>query len=652
MKKNVFFVLFLSVILVVSVSAQTHISVPLGHPIYLVLEQAQVRGLCGILPAAKPYSRAKVISCINEILERNGSRRFGRLSEAEIEILENFIKTINPERKKFDYLRGTVSWERLSKKNYYFSAEFGFGADFIFAGGYYPVAGGFKNEKDDSYFSDANHPASGDVYGDLTFLPSISFYGDLGKRFSYGLTLSGFIGKSPRVKLGTYEILDLQNTDKDDENNQAQMRIGRITTRSGPLAYFPYTYKKRWDGFIFPTGNVSHTGLSAWPDDYSIGYSLMSELAGEFFDGAFTYRLARLDREWSGMTTNGSLILNQSAQPFLAIETVINPFEWFSISALTGFLEFHNAIGEKNDAREKESSETFQNIFSIVQLEVNYKYFSVGIGSSVVWPKRFELGYISPVTENFLYQNNIGDFDNMALFLNVQLLYPGIGNIWFAMYLDELKFGVNPFTYDRSMFSYQVGGSFHIPWIPFTSLKISYTKIDPYNYTHSRLRTPWHTHYMEQNYVNFGSSLGHYIPPNSDELLIRFETIPVPQSMFSFQYQMIRHGADYGDRAVDGSSLWSELPIGGFRDDIRKYFLRDGAYQWMHIFKLGGEYSFTSLKAPLKIIVEMGVVYSYFTDIDGKVNTEPKRYERINTPQYPNSVYLIGMIGIQIFPKF
>jgi len=291
-------------------------------------------------------------------------------------------------------------------------------------------------------------------------------------------------------------------------------------------------------------------------------------------------------------------------------------------------------------------------------LEANIKRFlNISVGSSVVWPKRFELGYLFPFAENFMYQNNIGDFDNIALFLNAQLQYPGIGRLWFSFSLDELNLQNirSMFEMDRMMYIFQLGGAFQIPWLSFASISMSYTKNEPYNYTHPRIWTPWNkSTQMEQNYINAGKSLGHYLPPNADEFLIRFEMMPVTHCMVSLQYQMIRHGAQYGDRAVDGSSLYSEL--NGDRNKspaLKKFFLRDGAYQWMHILKVRGEYSFAWLKGPVKLFAEIGGVFSYFTDIEGAANSGKRgNYSVINTPQYPHSLSLHGIIGVQIFPKF
>jgi hypothetical protein len=643
------FILFVNL----SITAQTHISVPLENPVYIVIEQAQIRGLCGFLPSAKPYSRAMILRIIDEILESDPVHELAKLKDTERNILEQFRKDFSPERSGFNLARGTISSEH-TWDGIYFSSEFGFGLDFDFGASYYSFAGGYSyTNSDGPLFKDAEHPASGDSFIDFSIIPSISFLGDLGKSASYGFTLAGFVGKSPRAILGQYESTPWITLGKTTPYDYDNTHYQSYPVRSEPLAYFPYTYKKKWDAFVFPATDVGNSGMSAWPEDVSLGYSMLPEISGALFNGHLMYRFARLDREWASPINNGSLVLNQSAQPFLAFETVIAPFEWISFSSLTGVLEYNNAIGTNNDARSSEASATFQNAFSIVMLELSHKkYYKVSLGSSAVWLKRFELGYAYPLAENYLYQNNVGDFDNLALFLNFEGQYPaGLGKIWLSTYIDEISLESDLEEKDRTMFAAQLGSLIYIPWLPFASVTLSYTKIEPYNYSHTRTETPWYgDNLMETNYVNFGKSLGHYLPPNSDEILFRIQTIPVPRGLFLLQYQMIRHGADYGDRAVDGSNLWSELRRKD-RSSMLKYFLHDGAYQWMHIFKLGGEYSFTGNKLPIKLLCEIGLVYSYFTDSDSELGTSGE-ITIINTPQYPHSLCFIGFVGIKLFPKF
>jgi hypothetical protein len=655
--KKCFIVCSLLVVFPFFLSAQSHLSVPLGEPVYHVIEQAQLRGLCGFLPNVKPYSRDKVLSIIEEILNNNETLKLGRLTEQEQAILEQFRQTYNPNKKGIDLTRGTYSVDHVWH-DIYFSGELGFGLDLGFSGAYYAKAGGFQSparenpeNPDKIIFPGANHPDSGDFYNGIDSWIYVSFKGDLGRKASYGLGIQGGFFKSPRAVLGEYNTFyeGYPTVNDDDPARFNQL----ITTYSEPLTYFPYTYKKNWDGSVWYTSKVDNAGHEEWPEALSIGYSMIPELAGAGLNGHVFYRFARVDREWSGMTSNGSLVLNQSAQPFFAAELTITPFTWISFSGLAGILE-HSAIGIKDSAR------TFQNAFSINMLEVNIKnYFHIDFGSSAVWPKRFELGYLFPLVDKFLYQNNIGDFDNMALFLNLQGQYPGLGKLWFSFFMDEVNTEGGFFEKSRQMYSYQFGGSFHIPLLSFTSVTLSYTKVEPYTYTHTREDVPWYgTLPMETNYVNNGRPLGYYIPPNSDEILVRFDTMPAPRSKVSLQYQLIRHGADYGSRAVGGSSFWSELDPDE-RSDIKKYFLHDGAYQWMHIFKVGGEYSFSGFKIPVKLFCELGGVYSYFTDIDNSIPANAgipnmgsrHPYSIINKPEYPHSISFIMFLGVKVFPK-
>jgi hypothetical protein len=208
------------------------------------------------------------------------------------------------------------------------------------------------------------------------------------------------------------------------------------------------------------------------------------------------------------------------------------------------------------------------------------------------------------------------------------------------------------------MFAFQAGTTVAVLPLPFAFIKLTYTKIEPYCYTHNRNFNPWYnddngSRPMETAYTNNGVGIGYYLPPNSDELLLRFETMTRSGAAAHFQYQMIRRGADFGPSAVDGSSYSAELDPEG-RDDkpvLKKHFLRDGAYQWFHILKTGAEY--TLKKLPLTLYAETGVVFSYFTNIDGPANQgDSSQYHIIDEAPYIQSTNFILTLGIKLFPDF
>ena len=604
-----------------SVLAQTHVSVPLENQVYYILEQAQARGLCGPLSSVKPYTRNTVLRAIGEIL----SAESGALRGAERDILEQYQKTFSKPEKGFDLRRGAYYNETaLGAGGLLLSVDAGASVNVEGSAGLYPSSKDYKFGTEDwvKLFVD----------------------GDIGNRVSYYFSAEGGLMLAPRALLGTYNTYYAGFEAGEDEAGEYVNR--EINAYSEPLTHFPYTYKKRWDGSVYFPKELS--SYNSWPDSIAGGYNLYSELSGSFLNESLFLRLGRLSREWGAPSAGSSLALNQAARPFLGIEAEFRPFSWFGISTLTGVLEYFNTEGIKT------SSMNFQNVFSISQLQFNYKnYFSLDVGEGVIWAKRFELGYLSPITNSFFYQNNIGDFDNMVMFATLKAQYPGIGNLWFSLFLDEASLVVPSFfEQDRTMLAIQAGAVFALPFLSFSSVKVTYSKINPYCYTHNRNFNPWYSALpMETSYMNNGAGLGYYLPPNSDEILVQFKTMPVKTVAARLQYQLIRHGADFGPGAVDGSSLLSELDPGG-RDTkavLKRYFLHDGAYQWMHVVKLGAEW--TPAKLPLSLYCEAGTVISYFTNTEKPANSGASYpYSVIDTAEYQKSTGIIASFGLRLFP--
>jgi hypothetical protein len=600
-------------------------------PVYYVLEMAELRGLCEPLPVVKPYSRSVIIQTVNEILSHEAAVG---LNAVERQILENARERFGrAPRIGFNWLRGVYHLEPQNRKGEsFFSGDIGISFKTL-------VAGGVLIE------------ANADEVGTDTWGTGYT-NGDIGSHFSFDFGFSVGLIRAP-VSSNGEDPDDLYNTYYPGYNNttaESPYINQKIETTGQPTVFFPYTFRKNWDAFVFGSGGTSAGTREKWPQRRGLGYSIQSELSGELFDNALTIRAGRMRREWAAMAEGSSLVFNSHAQPFLGIEATFRPVYWFSLSTLAGVLEYYNSDGLG-------SAWNSQNAFSIGQMELNTKnYFHFDIGTSVVWPKRFELGYLYPLASNFFYQNNIGDFDNLAAYFNVKGRYPGLGSIWFSFLADEIDVGgLSKLTsLDRQMFAFQGGVSFAVPGLSFSSVRISYTKIEPYTYTHQRIFAPWYdggdpsetdlvkaaSKAIETSYTNNGVGLGYYLPPNSDEILVRFETRPAVRAKAHAQYQMIRHGADHGGNQVDGSSYLSELDPSGrdSKPELKKDFLHDGAYQWMHVGKVGLEYTLDGL--PITTFLEGGFVYSYYTN-----------YESAYKAQYPTLTSIILTLGFQVFPR-
>jgi len=599
--------------------SQNHVSVHLDSQIYHILEQAETRGLCSPLPGSKPYTQNIIVKTIKEILYSDNA---GKLRSAERIILEQYLDKYAKPDAGINWQKGAWYAEApVGNSDIFLSANAGVSADIEGSAGLYPAS--------------AEHHFGTEVWAHAYLK------GDIGNYVSYGFIGEGGLMKVPRTILGK------GNTYYESFESHGEYQNQDLTVVSEPLAHFPYSYKKRWDGSVFFLNKLS--SLEYWPEEIAGGYGLQAELTASFFDDRLMMRMGRMSHEWGSTPLCRSLAFNKMARPFFGIEAGFNPFSWFSIASLTGALEYYNTKGEK------ESSKTFQNFYSLTMLQFRYKnYLFFDFIDAVVWPKRFELGYMAPIISNFFYQNNIGDFDNMAITLNLKAQYPGLGNIWFSLFIDEVDINTRLFELDRSMLAMQAGAIVSLPFLAFSSITLSYTKVNPYCYGHNRNFNPWYGNLiMETAYINNGVSLGHYIPPNSDELLIGFKTMPAKNLAAHLQYQMIRHGASYGSGEVDGSSLLSELDPSGRSTNaiLTRYFLQDGAYQWMHIIRMGAEWNLPRL--PVVLFGEAGTIISYFTNIAEQANItgEPHPYSIIDTPEYPKSTGFVVTLGVRIFPR-
>jgi hypothetical protein len=369
----------------------------------------------------------------------------------------------------------------------------------------------------------------------------------------------------------------------------------------------------------FASWNINPTAYVGWPDDPAFNYGLEAELNGSFFGQSLHLRLGRIRRGWGRDSGEASLFINAHANPFTALEGTILLLPWLNISFLGGALEHFD---ENN---QWPNNKPFTNVLSAAQIEFNpFMYFHLSIGGAAT----------------LLNQ------PNTAFFSDIELRMPGIFTLWWSLFIDRLNSSSEDFySMNGNSYAYQAGIKTLVYWLPLAAFTLRYTRIQPYCYTAER-DSP------DSAFISGGESLGYYLPPNSDELLLRFESMLFPAIKTHVQFQMIRHGVDYGHGAVSGSSLYDTLE----RDYSAKYFLDDGVYQWDHIIKLGGS---CSLKAggghggatgvPLSIYAEAGLVITSFTiNGDAGVGNEAGN-EPFSDSVYQPDTYFTFSIGFRLF---
>ena len=651
---------FIFLILSIFSFAQKNTSVPLTDDIYQILDYYQIKGLLSPMGGAKPYTLARIYDCIDEIMASKD-----KISDKEFEYLEDFKTKYEADYDKKNWLGHCALKNDSEKLPVSFLYDFSTEAS---------ASGGVYNNSDFNSMG-------------FDFIISFDFKGDVTKNLSYSMHNFFDLSKMPLYECSadeakTYEskspyligyywyddgVSDFCNgeykkdsegiylTDDESGDKIKYEVVERTVRKYRNNNYLPYAYHKPWAGQFYYVSNLSASGLEGWAMETGISGGTEAEIRASLFSNKINLGIGRTRKEWAGMDNGSSLVLNAYAQPFFEADQSLELFPWLHFSTLVGILEYPNQdYINKNAfsaASGSDEASIFQNAFSINMLDLDWKYVHLDLGSTVVWPKRFELGYMFPLLFYVEYQNHIGDYDNMSLFADLKLRYPGLGSVWGSIYMDEINVLSNWLKNTRVMYAAQAGAKFALPFLPSSTISMRYTKVEPYCYTHHSINyTPWYNHYLSESYTNNGECLGYYLDPNSDELFLRLDSMFTKSTKGFFQYQFVRHGADYGSQQVPGSSLYSEMPVKN-RDELRKYFLHDGAYNWMHILNFGVKHSSKTkeFKLPFELSANMGFLYSYYTLIDSDDYTRSDYgnngncrnvsfstpYEKVDTDEYP-----------------
>jgi len=594
-----FILIFIVLILTVSaVQAQQHNSVPLDHQAYTLIELGVIRGAVTPPTAVKPWSEYVIKQKLSEMAD-NPQDIF---SARELDIINSALKSFD--RKKGFSLADGRYYSEKAVGSHTFTFDAGINWDSFFAASLLKPA-----------IATVNRGA-------------VNVAGDMGAHLSWDFTIGGGFLVIDRKALGTRPNPPYIDLEPDPSES---------TVYSVP-AYFPYTFTKPHDASVFPPDKLS--GNTAWPDKFSFFYEMLGELNTSFFDNRLHLRFGRMSRDWGPAENGASLFLNAAARPFTAVEGTAIPLDWLKFSFLTGSLEY------MNNGSQRPGAEAFQNMLSLAMLEIDTgRHFHLDFGSSAIYAKRPELGYFFPLSSNYSHQNNIGDFDNLAIFADIEVRFLRL-KIWGSLFIDEIALeSDNFFNHNQNKYAYQGGVKTDVKWLPFGAFTLRYTKVEPYCYTHEYRETPWNSAPVDASYLNDGQSIGSYLPPNSDELLLKLETMPFLGFRAHIQYQMIRHGADWGSRRVPGSSLWDKTENAA----VEKYFLRDGVYQWDHVIKLGAAYTLKTFNIPVSFFAETGVVITRFTDSDVEIGKEGN-YSPIDTAMYRAGNHFILSLGVRIFP--
>jgi len=394
--------------------------------------------------------------------------------------------------------------------------------------------------------------------------------------------------------------------------------------------YLPYQFTKEWDTTHIWFGNPRNSdGTLDYP---TASYDIREDIAAESENGSMMIRLSRVRRDWG--IGSGSFSLSETARPFVGLETVFRPSKFFAISGVVGSLtNWEEGSNEKSTAKDSSGNYTalsYQKMLGLQRMELfPFDWLTISASSTLIGAKRFELGYFSPLLFSVMYQNQLADIDNLGVQVDGQIVVPKIGKFYGSFYTDEMDMTnfSELFTKARNMFALQGGAKISLPGLAFATLTAQYTKIEPFVYSHYATWYPDYRLKVDTSYTQDGENLGYYLPPNSDEFLVKLDMIPAPGWRLGLKYSFVRHG---DNPQIDWVAKLPEI-FGNVNDymdygqlySYNKDFLHDGIYDFNHIGSIN--VAWRPLVAPRLFGVEMpmelgasyGISYTWSVDETG-----------------------------------
>lgn len=482
-----------------------HISVPLDHRVYDVIDSGQLRGLLPQSMSARPYSASYVISLLGKMIDS------GNLKNTEKQVLDSIIDEL------------TVSY----------TTE---GASQIIR------QGSFRSYNEDL---DIGVSLGGAVGGQGTFSLLERSHYDV--RSSVRGVFSGDIG----------------------DFSSFYMDFGVRADKLDNRVFLDTDFTIPGEGFYLKLSLDGKRLKHIPEDDYFVaGFDFHPELSLQFLDSAIQIKWGSFSRDWgvgeqniqlSGSArTFDAIEVHGELSSWLRYSVIHGSLGIFSLETLDGEDFFSDSLDDRENYR-------FKTNYSAKRLEVDFtEVFTFGIFESMVWQKRAELGYYNPFAILMFGQNLQGDLDNVLAGVDLQWTFPGLLRLygtWATTEMNELS-PARFFKSPRNIMGMQAGVDVNIPLGLFSKMTVQYTRLEPFFYTH-------YTHTgefldpsyrgdenaaIETAYVNKGENLGYPLHPNSDELKIRGTTLVADGWNIFGEVKLQRRSGQYGyeiDLAMD-----------------------------------------------------------------------------------------------------
>lgn len=174
-----------------------------------------------------------------------------------------------------------------------------------------------------------------------------------------------------------------------------------------------------------------------------------------------------------------------------------------------------------------------------------WAFLNIGLHEMILYSGRsFEPSYLNPLNFFRSAEHYLGDRDNAAMGIDLQLKALPKTKLYMELLLDDITSSKLGTSFYGNKYAYTVGGH-HVDLLGLSGLdlRMECTRIRPYTYTHDGI----------SNFQQYSTGLGHQIGPNSEDLFMQLEYRYCRPLLLKAAWERVRHGANPEGRNVGGS---------------------------------------------------------------------------------------------------
>lgn len=252
------------------------------------------------------------------------------------------------------------------------------------------------------------------------------------------------------------------------------------------------------------------------------------------------------DQNIYGYGENGRIALSNKAPSYPFLRLDYQPLKWLKFNYVHAWLQsgiidsaaIYNKGNDVYDSNRDIFISKFLVTHSLNFLPINN--LTVSIGESMVYSDRLDATYFIPVLffkayDQYKSRYNINAGSNgQFFFMASSRNHIKNTHLYTTLFIDEIRTTtIFDKARSRNQLGYNVGGSITDLGIPYLTLGLEYTRINPFVYKNL---------IPSQTYQNQESNLGDWMGSNADRIIAYIKYTPFPRFKTSINYQNVRKG--------------------------------------------------------------------------------------------------------------